>query len=72
MVKEFGNNTNDSSEGSFGQYEGACPFNAQSRDIGDDSDDSSDDGNDEEDPEEDPKEELDGIETQEKGVVCEG
>ena len=37
MVKEFGNNTDDSSEGGFGQYEGADPSNAPGRDAEDDS-----------------------------------
>ena len=65
MVKQFGNSTDDSSEGYFGRYKGAGPSSAPNRDIGDDS---SDDGDDEEDPEK----ESDGTETQEKGVVCEG
>ena len=68
MVKEFGNSTDDSSEGGIDRYEGKSPSNAPDRDTGDDS---SDNGDDEEDPEEDPKKELDGTETQEKGVVHE-
>ena len=69
MVKEFGNCTDDSSEGGFGRYEGAGPLNAPEKDAGVDSNDDSDD---EEDPEEDPEEEKDATETQEKGVVREG
>ena len=69
MVKEFGNSTNDASDGGFGQYEGADPSSAPDRDTGDDS---SDDGDDEEDPKEDLEEESDGTETQEKRVVHEG
>ena len=48
MVKEFGNNADDFSEGGFGRYEGPCPLNAPDRDAGGDSSD------DEEDPEENP------------------
>ena len=66
MINEFGNNTDDSSEGGFGQYESASPSNVPGRDAEDDSSD------DEEDPKEDPKEESDETETQEKGVVREG
>ena len=69
MVKEFGNSTDDSSEGGFGRYEGASPSNSPDRDAGGDS---SDDGDDEDDIEEDPEEESIGTETQEKGVVHEG
>ena len=47
MVKEFGNSTDDSSEGGFSQYEGAGPSNALDRDV---RGDSSDGGDDEEDP----------------------
>ena len=65
MVKEFGNNIDDSSEGGFGRCEGATPSNAPGRDAGDDS---SDDGDDKEDPEE----QIDRIETPEKGVVRKG
>ena len=61
MVKEFGNNTNDSSKGGLGRCESASPLNAQARDVGGDGSDSSDG---EEDPEEDPEEETDGTETQ--------
>ena len=61
MVKEFGNSTDNSSEGGLGQYENAGPLNAPGRDAGDDGSDSSDD---EEDLEEDPEEETDGTETQ--------
>ena len=53
MVKEFGNSTDDFSEGGLGRYENTGPSNASGRDAGSDS---SDDGDDEEDPEEDPKE----------------
>ena len=69
MVKEFGNSTDDSSEGGLGQYESAGPSNAPSKDVGGDS---NDDGGEEEDPEEDPEEEIDETKTQEKGVVHEG
>ena len=62
MVKEFGNSTNDSSEGGLGWYEGAGPSNAQGSDARDDNNDDSDD---EEDPEEDPEEQTDGTETPE-------
>ena len=75
MVKEFGNSSDDSSEGGFGRCDGAGPSNALGRDAGDDSSDdsdSSDDGDDEEDPKKDPEKESDEIETQEKGVVREG
>ena len=67
MVKEFENNTDDSSEGGLGRYEGTDPSNALARDA---RDDSSDDGVHEEDPEADPQEQIDGTETPEKGVVC--
>ena len=69
MVKEFGNSTDDSSEGGLGRYESACPSNAPGKVAGGDS---SDDGDDEEYLEEDPKGEIDRTETQEKGVVREG
>ena len=62
MVKEFGNSTNDSSEGGMGWYEGAGPSNAPTRYVGDNN---SDDGDDEEDLEEDPEEQTDGTETPE-------
>ena len=57
MVKEFGNSTDDSSEGGLGRCENAGPSNALGRDAGDDGSDSSDD-------EEDPEEKIDGTETQ--------
>ena len=71
MVKEFGNNTEDSSkgglghcegssEGGLGHCEGAGPSSAPSRDIGDSGSDSSDP---EDDFEEDLKEDTDGTET---------
>ena len=69
MVKEFGNSTNDSSEGGLGWYGSAGPSNAPGKDAGGDS---SDDGDDEEDPKEDPEEEIDGTETQEKDIVRKG
>ena len=69
MVKEFGNSTDDSSEGGLGRYESASPSNALGKDA---RDDSSDDGDNEEDPEEDLEEQTDGTETLEKGVVCKG
>ena len=62
MVKEFGNNIDDSSEGGLGWYEGAGPSNAPGKDVGDDS---SEYGDDEEDPEEDPEKQTDGTETPE-------
>ena len=65
MVKEFGNNTDDSTKGGFGRFEGVGPSNTLDRDA---RRDSSNDGDDEEDPEE----ELDGTKTQQKGVVREG
>ena len=68
MVKEFGNSTDDSSEGGFGRYEGVGPSNSPDRYARGDSSD----GDDDEDPKEDPEEESDGTETQEKGVVREG
>ena len=61
MVKEFGNDTDDSSEGGLSRCENIGPSNAPGRDAGDDGSDNSDD---KEDPEEDPKEETDGTETQ--------
>ena len=66
MVKEIGNRTDDSSEGGVGRYESGGPSNAPGKDAGGDS---NDDGDDEEDPEEDHEEEIDGTETQDKGVV---
>ena len=42
MVKEFGNSTEDSSEGGLGRYEGAGPSSALVRDTGDSNSDSSD------------------------------
>ena len=56
MVKEFRNNTEDSSEGSLGRCEDAGPSSAQGRDTGDSGSDSSD-------PKEDPEEDTDGTET---------
>ena len=56
MVKEFGNNTKDSSEGGLGHCEGAGPSSAPGRHTGYSSSDSSD-------PEEDPEEDTDGTET---------
>ena len=56
MVKEFGNSTEDSSEGGLGRCEGAGPSSAPGRDTGDSSSDSSD-------PEEDPEEDTNGTET---------
>ena len=56
MVKEFGNNTDDSSEGGLGRCEDAGPSSAPGRDAGDSGSDNSD-------PEEDPKEDTDGTET---------
>ena len=55
MVKEFGNSTDDSSEGGHGRCENAS--NAPGRDDG------SDNNDDEEDPKEDPEEETNGTET---------
>ena len=55
MVKEFGNNTDDSSEGGLGRCEGVGPSNAPSSDA---RDASSDDSDDEVDPEEDTKEQM--------------
>ena len=56
MVKEFGNNTDDSSEGGLGWCESADPSNALGGDVGDDGSDSDDD-------EEDPEEETNGTDT---------
>ena len=56
MVKEFGNNTEDSSEGGLGRDEGAGPSSAPGRDTRDSSSDSSD-------LEEDPEEDTNGTET---------
>ena len=52
MVKVFGNNTEDSSEGGLGRCEEAGPSSAPSRDTGDSGSDSSD-----------PEEDTDGTET---------
>ena len=60
MVKEFGNSTDDSSEGCLGRYEGADPSSTPSRDAGDSGSDSSDPEND---PKKDPEEDIDGTET---------
>ena len=60
MVKEFGNNTDDSSEGGLGCCKDAGPSSAPGRDAGDSDSDSSDP---EEDPEKDPKEDTYGTET---------
>ena len=49
MVKEFGNSTDDSSEGGLGRYKNAGPSTASGRDAGGNSTNS---GDDEEDPEE--------------------
>ena len=57
MVKEFGYNIEDSSEGGLGLCEDAGPSSAPGRDTGDSGSDSSD-------PEEDPEEDTDGTETQ--------
>ena len=56
MVKEFGNSTEDSSEGSVGRCKGADPSSALGRDTRDSRSDSSD-------PEEDPEEGTNGSET---------
>ena len=56
MIKEFGNSTDDSSEGGLGRYEGVGFSNALGSDAGDDSNGDSDD---EENPEEDPEEQTD-------------
>ena len=64
MAKEFGNSTDDSSEGGFGRYEGVGPPNAPNRDAGANSSNGDD--------KEDPEEESDGTETQENGAVREG
>ena len=57
MVKEFGNNIDDSSESGLGRCENVGPSNAPSRDAEDDGSDSRDD-------KEDPEEETNGTETQ--------
>ena len=59
MVKEFGNITDDSSEGGLGRCKDASPSSALGRDAGDSGKDSRDA---EEDPEEDPEEVTDGTE----------
>ena len=56
MVKEFGNNTEDSSEGGLGRCEGADPSSAPGRDTRDSGSDSSD-------PKKDPEEDTNGTET---------
>ena len=65
MVKEFGNYTDDSSEGGFGRDEGAGPSNILVRNAkNDESSDSGDNDDDyEEEPEGDPEEKLDGVKT---------
>ena len=60
MVKEFGNSTNNSSDGGLGRYENAGPSTAPSKDAGANS---TDNGDDEEDPDEDPEDEADGTKT---------
>ena len=73
MIKEFGNCTDDSSDGGFGRYEGVGPSNVPSRDTRDDDSDDNDNSVDGDgDDEEDPEEESDGDKTQEKGVIHEG
>ena len=72
MIKEFGNCTDDSSDGGFVRDKGVGPSNVLGRDAWDDDSDDSDDNDDHEDPEEDPEEESDGDKTQDKGVVHEG
>ena len=57
MVKEFGKNTDDSSEGGLGHCEDAGPSSALGIDVGDSGSDSSD-------PEKDLEEDTDGTETQ--------
>ena len=61
MVKEFGNSTEDSSEGGLSRCESTDPSNVLDREVGDDGSDSDDD---EEDLEEDPEKKTDGTETQ--------
>ena len=61
MIKEFGNSTNDSSEGGLGRCESPDPSNVPGRDAGCDSSDS---GGDEKDPKEDLERETNGTETQ--------
>ena len=61
MVEEFGNSTDDSSEGDFDCDEGASPFNVTVRNARNDDD-----------YEEDPEEESNGDNTQEKGVIHKG
>ena len=71
MVKEFGNSTDDSSDGRFGHDEGVGPSNVPVRSArNDDSSDSGDNDDDyEEEPEDDLEEESDGDKTQENGVI---
>ena len=70
MVKEFGNSTDDFSEGSFDRDEGTGSSNVPVRNAI--NDDSNDNGDNDDDYEEDPEEESDGDKTQEKGVIHEG
>ena len=64
IVKEFGNNTDDSSEGGLGQCKDAGPSSALGKDTGNSGSDSSDTEEDpEEDSKEDPEEDTDGTET---------
>ena len=60
MIKEFGNSTEDYSEGGLSRYESAGPSTALSRDAKDAGSASSD----KEDPEENLEEEIDGTKTQ--------
>ena len=58
-LTNFGNNTDNSSEGGLGQCESASPSNAPGRDAGGDGSDSDDkDG-----PEEDLEREIEGTKT---------
>ena len=64
MVKEFGNSTDDSSEGGLGRCEDAGPSSALGRDTRDSGSDSNDPKEDpEEDAEENSKDDIDSIET---------
>ena len=60
MIKEFGNSTDDSSEGGLGQCESAGSLNVPGRDAGCDSSDS---GADEKDPNKDPERKTDRTKT---------
>ena len=60
MVKEFGNITENSSEGGLGRREGVGPLSAPGRDTRDSGSDSSDP---KVDPKEDLEEDTDGTET---------